>query len=220
MTSNTPSISIRGGYDRNHQLLTPNHSPQGDGMPVSTGGASSAGSSIHGGVSCERYNDLLNQHNRVLDKYTDLQKRDQSPRLLTKDPNVKKDIIRIVKQTLFKKVKFITSQQTLDDITSPGSIGRQIIAHFDVAPQDQAAFWNTYKDDVRKAFNMRRNEVQTAIQKAIRDMLEASKRHANGDDADANTENNSTLDFTKVNGTCEPVGVATDIYDCVSFNIC
>jgi len=182
--------------DSNSLLQTPHHSPN-EAHAVSSAGSSR---SLGTGVSCAVYNNLIDQHNDVLKKYNDLQQRDVLPRLLMLDPNVRKDIVRTVKQDLFKKVKFITSQKALDDITTQGSIGQQIVERFNVAREDQEAFWNTYKHDARKALNSKRNEVQTSIQKAVRAMFEASKEPDQTAEQPFQEDSQPKVDYTKVRG--------------------
>ena len=59
-------------------------------------------------------------------------------------PNLSKDIARKVKYEIFREIKFITSQEELDDLDQPNSIGNKVLEMFPIAPEDKWMFWNTY----------------------------------------------------------------------------
>lgn len=126
--------------------------------------------------------------------------------LMPKDNTLANEITRVVKSEIFKKVKFITTQQQLDDLLDSNSIGRRIISRFSIETDKHVSFWNTYKNTVRTALNSKRSEVQTSIQKAVKAMMLRTKQYDDNCDGSTketiyaiNTEDK--VDLTKLHGT-------------------
>ena len=107
-----------------------------------------------------------------------------------KDAHICKEIARKVKYDIFKEIKFITCQEDLDDLDSSTSIGKKVIDLFDVQPEDQYSFWNTYKDTVKKALCTRRNDVNNSIQTTVMHMFQISKNILDGTYQEYNDKNN------------------------------
>jgi len=65
--------------------------------------------------------------------------------------------------------KFIQTEQQLNDLTDPASIGSKTTKHFyQTTDREQArAFWNTYKRDIKDGIKTKRANVMEAISKEL-----------------------------------------------------
>lgn len=128
-------------------------------------------------VSREEYDQLYSMYQQlVAAKSQGIPSNVPMAQYYPRNDHEEKEIIRCVKTQIFKKIKFISSQNQLDDLSNVNTIGRKIIARFNIPPDTHYAFWSTYKNVVRHALNSKRNEVQTAVQKVIRSMMEMTKK--------------------------------------------
>ena len=95
-------------------------------------------------------------------------KRQRKKRIFTqKDWQVR----NVTKQRIFRKVKFITSKEQLDEFEEKNSVGYYFIKcyteHMNDANiiKDKQVFWESVKHTVYDAINEKRNAVQTALKK-------------------------------------------------------
>ena len=101
-------------------------------------------------------------------KTTKRVKRQRKKRIFTqKDWQVR----NVTKQRIFRKVKFITSKEQLDEFEEKNSVGYYFIKcyteHMNDANiiKDKKNFWESVKHTVYDAINEKRNAVQTALKK-------------------------------------------------------
>ena len=80
----------------------------------------------------------------------------------------------IAKQQIFRKVKFISSTQQLDNYVEKNSIGNYFLKCYMEHVEnkaiigDKGIFWSSVKQTVYEAINEKRNAVQTALKKIDR----------------------------------------------------
>jgi hypothetical protein len=67
------------------------------------------------------------------------------------------------KSLVFRTHKFFTTQEDIDDYTTPLSPGAMIMNKLSVPQERRAAFWNQYKLGMKEGFDAQRQNVQTAI---------------------------------------------------------
>jgi len=75
--------------------------------------------------------------------------------------------VKEAKAKIFHLIKFIPSQEKLDDITSTRSIGSRLMNLMSVGQADRESWWETCKDDVCLAFNRQRCNCTTCIKKVF-----------------------------------------------------
>ena len=133
-----------------------------------------------------KYQQLLKQVEHLQNVNQELRTQQQQATIHAKNvssyqrcPNLSKDIARNVKYEVFREIKFITSQEELDDLDQPNSIGNKVLEMFPIAPEDKWMFWNTYKGVVKKAIATRCNDVNNAIQKVVVAMFKANEDKKN-----------------------------------------
>ena len=94
----------------------------------------------------------LEQENMLL--RTQLQK---TPVPEEEDKAMVERVQRFTKQELFHRLKFITSQEELDNTTNKKSLGKYVMKELNIPEEIQQGWWLTYKEHVRKALIRQRN---------------------------------------------------------------
>jgi predicted RNase H-like nuclease (RuvC/YqgF family) len=104
--------------------------------------------------------DLQNEINKLQDKIKGLKAshKDMKTQLLSRtqkqmerDPRTFKKVYALVMEKIFPYKKFVKSQNDLDDMTEPSSLGRLIMDKMEIDQPDQFPFWNAYKEIVADA---------------------------------------------------------------------
>jgi hypothetical protein len=99
------------------------------------------------------------------------------------DENVKAQIRRYVKYTIFHDIKFIKTAEEFDDLSKPHTFGQKVIASLSnsynkhMNPRD---LWNACKKHAKTALNTRRSDVQYSIHEQVVRMLQKTE-WLNGD---------------------------------------
>jgi len=64
---------------------------------------------------------------------------------------------------LFRYVKFILDEKTLDGLEGPRSIGKLVVNKLNIPEDGQVIFWNTYKGVVNQVLCEKRNNINGAV---------------------------------------------------------
>ena len=95
------------------------------------------------------------------------------------DDNIKAQIRRQVKYTIFHDIKFIKSTEEFEDLSNKHTFGRRVLSHLtntntkNVNPRD---LWNAYKKIAKTALNICRSDVQYGIQEQVLFMLQKTEK--------------------------------------------
>ena len=74
---------------------------------------------------------------------------------------------RYATQTLFRVVKFITSEKELRDLESPNSIANHVMGELKIEEEDRIAWWAVYNVAVTDGITDRRNHINTNMKKWV-----------------------------------------------------
>jgi hypothetical protein len=83
------------------------------------------------------------------------------------DQELYKRIGEYTKETLFRHIKFITSDAMLNDLESPTSLANITMNHFGVDVRDRILWWRSCGDAVRDAIGNQWNQVTQAIKAQV-----------------------------------------------------
>ena len=80
-------------------------------------------------------------------------------------------VAHITRQVIFRKVKFITSQEQLDGFASKGTIGYEFLKRYErdyingkkLNYEEKANLWNEVKDSIHKTIGEKRCSLQTKL---------------------------------------------------------
>ena len=80
-------------------------------------------------------------------------------------------VVHITRQVIFRKVKFITSQDQLDGFVSKGTIGYEFLKLYErdyingkkLSYEQRANLWNEVKDSIHKTIGEKRCSLQTKL---------------------------------------------------------
>mgnify|MGYP000182406470 FL=1 len=140
--------------------------------------------STHGSVSVAEYNALKSKFEEEKnEKLQLLASLSATHGKVVVDENVKAQIRRHVKHTIFHDIKFIKSAEEFDDLSQSHTFGRKVIASLSnshnqsMNPRD---LWNAYKKHAKTALNIRRSDVQYSIHEQVVRMLQKTE-WLNGD---------------------------------------
>jgi hypothetical protein len=78
-----------------------------------------------------------------------------------------KRISAYVKHTLFRHIKFITSDEILDDLESKHSLANITMKHFEVDAMDRISWWRACRISVSDTIGIQRNQVAQAIKTQV-----------------------------------------------------
>ena len=92
---------------------------------------------------------------------------ERSLRRVECDPEMYKRIGEYTKQTLFRHIKFITSDTMLNDLQSKTSLGNITMNHYGIDDRDRIAWWRTCNVAVSDAISNHRNQVTQAIKAQV-----------------------------------------------------
>ena len=85
-----------------------------------------------------------------------------------REPETESRVLSYARMELFRKVKFITSEEQLADLQSPTSIGLRVLKKFGVDEASSLTWWNLYKRAVHSGITMRRNDVFQSLRKTLK----------------------------------------------------
>ena len=135
--------------------------------------------STHGSVSVAEHNALKSKFEEEKnEKLQLLASLSATHGKVVVDENVKAQIRRYVKHTIFHDIKFIKSAEEFDDLSQSHTFGRKVIASLsnsytkNINPRD---LWNACKKHAKTALNMRRSDVQHSIQEQVVHMLQKTE---------------------------------------------
>ena len=127
--------------------------------------------STHGSVSVAEYNELKSKlEEEKNEKLRLLASLSATHGAVAVDENVKAQIRRYVKYTIFHDIKFIKTSEEFDDLSKPHTFGQKVIASLSnsynkhMNPRD---LWNAYKKHAKTALNTRRSDVQCSIHEQV-----------------------------------------------------
>jgi hypothetical protein len=92
---------------------------------------------------------------------------ERSLRRVECDPEMYKRIGEYTKQTLFRHIKFITSDTMLNDLESKTSLGNITMNHYRIDERDRIAWWRSCNVAVSDAISNHRNQVTQAIKAQV-----------------------------------------------------
>jgi TolA-binding protein len=100
-----------------------------------------------------------------------------------------KRISAYTKHTLFRHIKFITSDEILDDLESKHSLANVTMKHFEVDARDRISWWRACRISVSDTIGIQRNQVAQAVKTQVLSKYPTAVR-AKGD-----VNNNSPFSF-------------------------
>ena len=91
----------------------------------------------------------------------------RSQKLVECDTELYKRIGEYTKQTLFRHIKFVTSDKMMNDLQSKMSLGNITMNHFGIDPRDRISWWRACSCAASDAISNHRNQVTQAIKAQV-----------------------------------------------------